>query len=142
MLSSLHGVLDDRTWVLLQVFEYFRVFADEFDLRRHIRLRTAVLSAEYDASAAHLSGADAEIVTAAAEAKCNGSSSAPWRLTSAPVCADGSPPQVRPMQRSTLTSDLPDVLCKAAGSDSMMQLNVTVDVGGRRLMCRPSTSTR
>ena len=81
-----------------QVLEYFKVFADEFDLRRHIRLRTVVLSAEYMSAAVQPSGADAACIDGAAETVPNdGSNSAPWRVSSAPVDADGTPTEVRRM---------------------------------------------
>ena len=94
-------------FVPVQVLEYFKTFADEFDLRRHIRLRTAVLSAEYLVAADHPNGAHVASGDVAARVESNGATPAAWRVTSAPLSADGTPAKVPCIQRVTISSLTP-----------------------------------
>ena len=79
-----------------QVLEYYRAFADEFDLRRHIRFRTKVLSAELTLDEPDLPPANGAHENGAAKP----ASSAPcWRVTSLAAGCSGDSEKVRDVQR-------------------------------------------
>ena len=77
-----------------QIVEYLRAFADEFDLRRHIRFRTKVLCAELttEADAPVANGARDDGKTAS---RLHGVKAQCWHVTSSPSDAGGDPDVVR-----------------------------------------------
>ncbi len=78
-----------------QILEYLRAFADEFDLRRHIRFRTKVLCTELTPVDAGAPTADGAYGDGTPADRLNGADAQRWHVTSSPSDAGSAPEVVR-----------------------------------------------